>query len=181
MPHSSQTLDLQKASAGSGKTYTLTRQYIEYLITVAEEGSPARLRTKEELQDSVPHILAITFTNKATAEMKERIVSSLSDLANPSVDPKKTYLGYFTEKYGVEAEKVHSLADMALHILLHSYTDFMVSTIDSFSQTILRTFAYEVDLNDSYELELDSKMVATSAVDSLLSDVNVVRGGGKAL
>lgn len=180
MTDCNKTLDLQKASAGSGKTYTLTRQYIEYLITISEEDSPARLRTKEELQDSVPHILAITFTNKATAEMKERIVKSLSELADPAIDPKETYIGYFTKKYGVAAEEVHHLADMALHILLHSYTDFMVSTIDSFSQTILRTFAYEVDLNDSYELELDSKMVATTAVDSLLSDVNVARGGGKA-
>lgn len=70
-------LHLHKASAGSGKTYTLTRQYIEYLL-VNDEG---RLCRRRQITDNLRHILAITFTNKATAEMKERIVSALSKLA----------------------------------------------------------------------------------------------------
>jgi len=74
-------LDLHRASAGSGKTYTLAKKYIWYLITVSVEGSPRRLRTDAELAESARHILAVTFTNKATGEMQQRIVDKLFELA----------------------------------------------------------------------------------------------------
>ena len=79
-------LDLYRASAGSGKTYTLTRQFIWYYLTITDEHKNSRLRTDAELADSARHILAVTFTNKATNEMQMRIVDSLNALAYSPVE-----------------------------------------------------------------------------------------------
>ena len=75
-------LTLQRASAGSGKTFTLAKQFIWFFITIRPEGEERRLRTDGELDDSLSHILAVTFTNKATNEMQMRIVDSLHSLAS---------------------------------------------------------------------------------------------------
>lgn len=171
-------IKLQRASAGSGKTYTLAREYIEYLLTLRNpETGEVRLRTLPELEEAASHILAVTFTNKATAEMKQRIIDRLDDLANsPKPVGKIDYLDYFVKLLGTDVPTLRTRAGEALAILLNNYSDFQVSTIDSFFQTILRTFAYEIDLADNYELELDSKVVARAAVDSTLSDVNTASG-----
>lgn len=162
-------LHLHKASAGSGKTYTLTRQYIEYLL-INDEG---RLCERRQITDNLRHILAITFTNKATTEMKERIVSALSKLAYCDYTKRRPdYLDYLMELTGAGEEVVREAAKTALSVLLNCYSDFNVSTIDSFFQTILRTFAYEIERSDSYEIELDSDFVARSAVDAALTDMN---------
>jgi len=73
-------LQLQRASAGSGKTYTLAKKFILFLISIKEDGKKRRLRTRNEITDGLARILAITFTNKATNEMKQRIVEKLADL-----------------------------------------------------------------------------------------------------
>lgn len=165
-------LVLQKASAGSGKTYTLARQYLIYLLTV-DTGSGLRLRSREELEESARHILAITFTNKATAEMKDRIVMRLADLANPDLPADSTtYMPELTGMLGVDSQKIRAVAATALSVLLNNYSDFQVSTIDSFFQTILRTFAHEIGLNDAYAIEMDDEFIARSAFDATLTDVN---------
>ena len=92
-------LDLHRASAGSGKTYTLAKKYIWYLITITDEGKPRRLRTDAELADSAHHILAVTFTNKATGEMQQRIVDRLLTLASALLSGKK-------RREGANASKV---------------------------------------------------------------------------
>lgn len=166
-------LDIQKASAGSGKTYALARKYIQFLLFTTDGDGRPRLRSERELEDAAPHILAITFTNKATAEMKDRIVARLADLADPSIaDKDVTYLADLCKYGDVEAVDVRNRAVTALAILLNNYTDFQVSTIDSFFQTILRTFAFEIGLNDTYQIELDADFVATSALDATMSDIN---------
>lgn len=165
-------LDIQKASAGSGKTYTLAKRYLQYLLFAPDGAGRARLRKKPELEDAVSHILAVTFTNKATAEMKDRIVRRLADLAAPDSNLRTDYMRDFCELTGRSVEEIRKTAATALAILLHNYTDFNVSTIDSFFQTVLRTFAFEVGMNDSYEIELDSDFLARSALDTILSDVN---------
>lgn len=172
-------LDLYRASAGSGKTYTLARKYIWYLITIKEEEKPRRLRTEKELADSARHILAVTFTNKATAEMQQRIVSRLDDLAHIkpvyALDDKGNryikspeYMRDFVDDLKVSPDRIAGVAAMALHILLENYSDFKVSTIDSFFQLVLRTFAYESELNDSYQVEIDSEFLSQMAVDGTL-------------
>lgn len=167
-------IELYNASAGSGKTYTLAKRYIEYLIS--ERGrTPDRrkLRSPRAIQDAVSRTLAITFTNKATNEMKERIVERLADLAGRVKDPSRTeYLQYFMQTCGASEREVREASHIALRELLINYSDFNVSTIDAFFQSVLRTFAYESDLSDSYQLEIDSDWTARVGVDVTLSSVN---------
>ncbi len=169
-------LTLQRASAGSGKTYTLAKKYLWFLLTVKPEGKHyRRLRTERELADSPSHILAVTFTNKATNEMKQRIVDKLAALATacaPGRDPMKAdYMKEFCDRLSVSPEKVADAAGTALKALLNDYGNFNVSTIDSFFQTVLRTFAYETELNDSYGLEIDHKYVARVGMDAMLDEI----------
>lgn len=170
-------LTLQRASAGSGKTYTLTKRYITLLISTIDEGSGLRrLRTKGELADSVQHILAVTFTNKATNEMKERIVNKLFALAYPPYDEKEPdkkpdYMKDFVEEFHVDEEEISRVCREALHQVLYEYSDFNISTIDAFFQNILRTFAYESDLPDSYQVVIDEKYLMRMATESLLDDI----------
>ena len=171
-------LQLQRASAGSGKTYTLAKKFIQYLIAV-KDGGKWRLRKPREITDGLPRILAITFTNKATNEMKQRIVEKLADLAradgseplSAAETAKIAYLNDFTKEFNTTTTAVGRTAREALSILLNDYSDFKVSTIDSFFQTILRTFAYESNLNDSYQVEIDSDFLAAAAVDSTIDDI----------
>ena len=166
-------LHLQRASAGSGKTYTLARTFItDYLVATADDGSH-RLRFKEELADALPRILAVTFTNKATNEMKQRIVERLAELSHPTA--KTPYLAELRELTGSSTALIAKMAGEALAVLLNNYSDFKVSTIDSFFQTILRTFAYETDLNDTYQIELDSDYVAEASLKALLDDIDARR------
>lgn len=181
-------LELQRASAGSGKTYALARKFIWYFITIRESddpGSPRRLRTFAELTDSLSHILAVTFTNKATAEMQQRIVEKLYALGYPPSDKEPDYMKDFLHDLrendpDISAGKISEVCRKAVNILLNHYSDFHVSTIDSFFQQVLRTFAYESDLNDSYRIELDSKYLSTVAIDALLEDINSGREGREA-
>lgn len=173
-------LQLQRASAGSGKTYTLAKKFIWFLIAIKDDGRPWRLRTPGEISDGLPRILAVTFTNKATNEMKQRIVEKLAALARADgSEPverealaKTDYLKEFSESLGIGIEAVGKAAREALAVLLNDYSDFKVSTIDSFFQTILRTFAYESNLNDSYQVEIDSDFLAAAAVDATLDSIN---------
>lgn len=177
-------LRLQRASAGSGKTYTLAKKFIWYLIAIKEVGKAWRLRTAREIADGLPRILAVTFTNKATNEMKQRIVDRLADLAmadgSGSIDPGQlseiAYLKEFTSELNATPQAVGTTAKIALKQLLNNYSDFKVSTIDSFFQTILRTFAYESNLNDGYQVEIDSEAVAAAGVDSAFDHVNTSAG-----
>ncbi|MDE6291229.1 MAG: UvrD-helicase domain-containing protein, partial [Muribaculaceae bacterium] len=167
-------LQLQRASAGSGKTYTLAKKFIEYYISQADETGRRHLRPARSLRESLQHILAITFTNKATNEMKLRIVEKLNALASwtPETDLRKVdYLKDFTELFSCTPQEIASLCRYALKVLLTDYGDFKVSTIDSFFQTVLRTFAYEADLDDTYQLELDSNYITQMGLDTTLDEI----------
>ncbi len=168
-------LQLQRASAGSGKTYTLAKKFIEYYISYKDDAGGRRLKSPRELRDSLQHILAITFTNKATNEMKLRIVDKLNALASwtPDIPLKDVdYLKDFIKEFKATPEEIAALCRHALKILLTDYGDFKVSTIDSFFQTVLRTFAYEADLDDTYQLELDSSYVSQMGLDTTLDIVD---------
>ena len=171
-------LQLQRASAGSGKTYTLTKIYLrDYLAkkvgTDSNGNGVYRLRTETEMKAIHGRILAITFTNKATNEMKQRIVRALADLAGITglADKDINYLSDFVAEFATTVDKVKEAATTALNILLHGYSDFQVSTIDSFFQTVLRTLAVETDRNDTYQIELDDKYLSQMGVDSMLSQI----------
>ena len=108
-----------KASAGSGKTFTLATKYMQFLIL-----NPRSYRS----------ILAVTFTNKATAEMKERILGQLFGIS--SGDPKSdVYLNVLSEQTHLSKKEIRKRADESLHLLLHDYSHFRIETIDSFFQS----------------------------------------------
>lgn len=161
-----------KASAGSGKTYTLAKDYIKLLIA---QESPQLLRGgRERLKllrggDNHEHILAITFTNAATSEMKQRIVEQLF-LLGQGDGSRCNYCDDFKREfeYGSFGE-VQSAARRALSGILFNYNSFSVSTIDSFFQTILRTFARELDCDYNYEIQLDTRYALAVAVHNMLA------------
>lgn len=169
-------LDLKRASAGSGKTFQLAKYYIRYFISILPEGeNRRRLRKPEEIHDGLGSILAVTFTNKATAEMQMRIVEKIDALArnNPaSGGSKPDYLDDFCDEFGVMPQDISNVCAKALRVLLTDYSRFNVSTIDSFFQQVLRTFAYESGYSDSYQVELDSKNVSRIGLDSTLDAID---------
>lgn len=167
----SELLELHRASAGSGKTYTLAKKYLWYYLTVRDEDGPRRLRSAAELRDSLGHILAVTFTNKATNEMQQRIVEKLYALAFPPAGKTPDYQDDFCRDLQKSPTELSHVCRIALYILLENYSEFQVSTIDSFFQLVLRTFAYETDLNDSYAIELDSEYLAKVGIDATLNDI----------
>lgn len=111
------------------------------------------------------YILAITFTNKATEEMKSRIVETLDVLAsNPDESP---YITDLTTMLGASKDDISKSAGIAERQMLEDYTNFNVCTIDTFFQKILRTFAYEVNLSSNYGVELNDEYVVELGVNNL--------------
>ena len=159
------SLKVIKASAGSGKTYQLTYEYIKILLGKKnKETGCYYLANREEYHQ---HILAITFTNKATDEMKHRIVKELHLLSQGKGD----YVKQLVTDLHTDEEKLCKAADVALQEILYNYTTFNVSTIDSFFQTVLRTFAFELDFDYDYQVELDSKYSTRMGVNIFLMEM----------
>ncbi|MBN2742974.1 MAG: UvrD-helicase domain-containing protein [Marinilabiliaceae bacterium] len=144
------TLKIYRASAGSGKTYTLTREFINLLFAHDEDYR---------------HTLAVTFTNKATAEMKGRIIKSLYELWTTNLH--SDWMAELAQKAGSE-EAVRRKAEKILHLLLHDFSRFSISTIDSFFQKIIRAFIQELGLFSGYKTELNNTKILQLAVDRLV-------------
>lgn len=149
------TLTVYKASAGSGKTFRLTVEYIKLLL---------------QAPNCYKNILAVTFTNKATDEMKTRILSTLYGLCH-GLESSASYLQKLTEETGRTPENVRELAGQALHNLLHDYQHFQVQTIDKFFQHIFRNLARELNLTSNLRLEIRDKDVLQIAVDNLIDSL----------
>ncbi len=150
-------ITIAKASAGSGKTYTLARTYISLLLKSSE---PYAYR----------HILAVTFTNKATAEMKARILRELDILArSPENSP---YFKDFVPSLCPDASALRKCSGRLLSGILHDYSAFSVFTIDKFFQQVLRAFARELGQFESYQLELDKPSVVSESVDRMLEGLS---------
>lgn len=141
-----------KASAGSGKTFTLAVEYIKLLI-----ANPRAYR----------QILAVTFTNKATAEMKERILSQLYGIQTSDKD-SVAYLARIKEETGKSEPEIRKAAGIALSYMLHDYSRFRVETIDSFFQSVMRNLARELELSPNLNIELNNAEVLSDAVDSMI-------------
>ena len=160
-------LYVYKASAGSGKTHLLTGFYISLLFR--RELTP--FLDQEEKRDlRFSEILAVTFTNKATAEMKERIIAEIHKL---SVDPRSSqYYDQLTapDPQGrcLTDEAIRDKARRILRDMLLRYGDLHISTIDSFFQQVIRSFAHEMNLQGNYDVELDSDSVFDHAVSQFL-------------
>jgi ATP-dependent exoDNAse (exonuclease V) beta subunit len=146
---------IYKSSAGSGKTYTLTMEYL-------------RLALKHP--QAFNQILAVTFTNKATQEMKERILKELKRLRN-HVDPSQKMDSELLRSLEIQEDELRMRASQTLTAILHGYNKFAVSTIDSFFQKVVRAFAREMDLNAKFEIELDQEGVLDRVVDRVIMKV----------
>lgn len=149
-------LTVYKASAGSGKTFTLAVEYISLLIINPMDYE---------------HILAVTFTNKATEEMKMRIISQLYGISK-SLPDSDIYINKVMEKTGKDRETVVHNAGIALTNLIHHYSYFRVQTIDAFFQTVFRNLARELDLPPNLRVDLDDKQIEEKAVDELINSLD---------
>lgn len=174
---STKELNLCKASAGSGKTFTLAVEYIKHLVM-----NPFSYR----------NILAVTFTNKATAEMKERILSQLygighgdegsKDYVQKIKDSDKIqgwYAAYTSkqQKLGLSVESLDTLirrnCDMALSLMIHDYHRFRIETIDSFFQSVIRELAHDLDLTANLNVELDNKTALHEGVLKVIDSITM--------
>ncbi len=161
-------IDIYKASAGSGKTFTLAYEYIKMLLGRKIQGeSRYRLDTRSSRRHR--SILAITFTNKATGEMKQRIIHELAVIADaePGWIEPSPYLDSLCRDLNASPDQIKAEARRALSELLFDYGFFAVSTIDSFFQQVLRTFAREADLTGNYEVDLDNDALIDLALTQM--------------
>ena len=175
-------LTICKASAGSGKTFTLAVEYIKHLVM-----DPTVYR----------RILAVTFTNKATAEMKQRIISQLYGISR-QLDDSQDYLNcivnnetvkqWYQETYCENAQKekmpleqvVRNNCEKALTMIIHDYQRFRIETIDSFFQTIVRELAHDLNLTANLKVELDKDGALSEGVERVIDailDDKVIRQG----
>ncbi len=145
------------ASAGSGKTYTLVK---EYLIILFESENIFKFR----------QILAMTFTNKAVGEMKERILEMLKLFSDKDIleKPHSMFLD-ICKDLNMNKDLVHNKSKKILETILHNYGAFDISTIDRFNHKIIRTFAHDLKLPQNFEVDLDTDRLLNQAVDNLIS------------
>ncbi|MBQ9362752.1 MAG: UvrD-helicase domain-containing protein, partial [Bacteroidaceae bacterium] len=153
-------LKLYRASAGSGKTFTLAVEYIKLLIINQWEYK---------------HILAVTFTNKATAEMKERILSTLYGLTH-SLKSADGYMDAIRKSEEIKAlaisdDEIRRRAGVALNNLAHDYSRFHIATIDSFFISVIKDLAHELDLTASLNIDLNDTDVLDEAVDNIIDSL----------
>lgn len=142
-----------KSSAGSGKTYTLVK---EFLQIVFQSDNPTRYR----------NILAITFTNKAANEMKERVIENLREL---SEEEDSDLLLDYEKAFGIQKNVLRAKAKKVLQSILHNYSDLKISTIDKFTYKIIRAFSKDLNLSSDFEIEMDSDKILTEAIDLIIS------------
>jgi ATP-dependent exoDNAse (exonuclease V) beta subunit len=151
------TFNIYNASAGSGKTFTLVKDYLKIVLT-SKEFLPHR------------HILAITFTNKAVDEMKTRVIEALMTFAAPSILTKSDALfEQVVKELDRSPKEIQHKSNQLLSKILHNYAAFDISTIDKFTQKLIRTFAFDLKLPMNFEVELDTDFLLKKAVSRLMS------------
>ncbi len=154
---------IYSASAGSGKTYTLARDYLTLLF-------------KHPYNDGYRSILAVTFTNKAVAEMKERIVDYLHAFTKETIPPKlQGIYNHIQQETGLDDTRMRGKSQAIHNKLLHDYAAFDIVTIDAFSHRILRTFAKDLNLPDGFEVSMDTADLLDKAVYRVIARAGLDR------
>lgn len=146
-------LQIYKASAGSGKTFRLAIEYLK----IALSGDW-----------NYKNILAVTFTNKATTEMKERVIQELYEMSRGK---QTAYLAVLRDEMQLPEQEIVLRAKKTLKHLLHDYSRFSISTIDSFFQRVIKAFNRELGINSAYQVDLEDERILEEAVDLLLLSV----------
>jgi ATP-dependent exoDNAse (exonuclease V) beta subunit len=149
-----------KSSAGSGKTFTLVKEYLR--LALADTG---------EIPQLYRQILATTFTNKAAAEMKSRIIASLKELSKLHSGSNSTMASELSAELKIDLITLSKRATLILSAILHNYTDFAIGTIDSFTHRIVRAFAHDLRLPVNFEIEADGQKLIAEAIDLLISKI----------
>ena len=144
------------SSAGSGKTFYLAIEFIVQLLNSKKD-------------DHYKSMLALTFTNKASAEMKDRILSYLNILVNEN---ENVILDIVSNKTTLNKLEIKEKAFTILENILYNYSSFNVMTIDSFTNNILKSFKPELDIENDYLVELDSMVYIDQAIDDIFADIN---------
>ena len=153
----STSFSIYDASAGSGKTYTLVREYLKIILS-----SPKN--------DAYRNILAITFTNKAVHEMKSRIVGSLSEFTKEEPSSKAMDLMEdLSRETGLSIIKIKTKSQNIIKHLIHNYAAFDISTIDKFTHKVIRAFAHDLNLPMTFEVTLDTENLLIEAVDAIIA------------
>ncbi|APG61456.1 UvrD-helicase domain-containing protein [Christiangramia salexigens] len=151
------TFNIYNASAGSGKTFTLVKEYLSLLF-------------KSSKKDPYKNILAITFTNKAVGEMKSRIIESLDDFSKEETNSANHPLfSAIKEETGLSDDDISRKSIDILKSIIHNYAAFEISTIDGFTHRVLRTFARDLGIPMNFEVELSLEEILMEAVDGLIS------------
>ena len=154
-----QAFKIYNASAGSGKTFTLVKEYIKILFEYDQD-------------DAFRYILSMTFTNKAVHEMKSRIIRSLSDFSQTET-PKRSIdlLEIIAKETGKTEAWIKAKSTRILKKMIHNYSSFDISTIDKFTHKVIRSFATDLELPISFEVSLDTNILLQEAVESLIARV----------
>jgi len=152
----SSAFTIYNASAGSGKTFAVVKNYLKILF-----------KSKHPL--AFKSVLALTFTNKAVGEMKERIVDTLKEFSDPGiVQNQSSMFRILTEELEIEPESLHKKSKNLLQSIVHNYAYFDVSTIDKFNHKLIRTFAHDLNLSLNFDVELDTIEILDKAVEKLI-------------
>ncbi len=154
-----QPLQIVNASAGSGKTYYLVKEYIKLLIA-------------EKQPNAFSSIIAMTFTNKAALEMKDRIIRGLDELSTSEAS-SEGLLQLLSAELALSEAEIQLRCTKALTAILHQYEDFHVMTIDKFNLRLIRSFGKELDLMQDFDVVLDEDDVIEKVVDNLLNQLSV--------
>lgn len=147
-----------RSSAGSGKTFTLVKEYLRLSLS-----------DPKKLNSNYKRILAVTFTNKAAAEMKQRILDALDQIANKTKFP---FVGeLLCEELKIKQEELKQRSKIVLSQILHHYSDFSIGTIDSFTHKIVKTFAHDLKLPVNFNLEMDVEGFYDKVISTLFNQI----------
>ena len=149
------TFQVYNASAGSGKTFTLVKEYLKVLLNSDD------IFTFQK-------ILAITFTNKAAGEMKERVLENLQEF---SEGKENDLFQIITSEIEIDKATIKHRSKKILDAVLQNYSAFSITTIDSFTHKIIKSFAYDLGLSLNFEVEMDAVSLLNEAVDVLISKI----------
>ena len=149
-----------KSSAGAGKTYTLVRHY----LALAFSPTP-----QDGLSTRFSRILAITFTNKAAAEMKSRILSYLREIMIDG--PDSSMANDLCSDLGITIDDLRCRAQVVHRSIIHNYSDLAVCTIDSFMHRVVRTFAHDLDIPVNFNVQIENQDLIQAAIDELFTEV----------
>jgi ATP-dependent exoDNAse (exonuclease V) beta subunit len=152
------SFSIYDASAGSGKTYALVKEYLKIILSSKQN-------------DAYRNILAITFTNKAVHEMKSRIVGSLSEFTKDEPSTKANDLMHdLSRDLGLSIIEIKSKSQQIIKHIIHNYAAFDISTIDKFTHKVIRAFAHDLGLPMTFEVTLDTENLLTEAVDAIIAE-----------